>query len=232
MFEMICRVFKIAGNSRRKIVAGIVCNILKSFFNGFMMFGVFWILLHLDGLSPAIIGQAFGVILGSVLGRFFFQWMYDRTMSGSGYDIFRDYRLEIGERLKQAPMGYFSEQNLGTIQAMLTTTIADLEGYSMLAIEQMTSDRYIHYADLHSHNRMPAVFSKTDDHDERATRVYMVVGRLDRYFPEITVRISNGGRFLEIAPEQVLEMPPVGHFPPEWLTQICTDAEGAFGVAA
>ena len=98
--------------------------------------------------------------------------------------------------------------------------------------ELMTSDRYIHYADLHSHNRMPAVFSKTDDHDERATRVYMVVGRLDRYFPEITVRISNGGRFLEIAPEQVLEMPPVGHFPPEWLTQICTDAEGAFGVAA
>ena len=36
-------------------------------------------------------------------------------------------------------MGYFSEQNLGTIQTILTTTIADLEGYSMLAIEQMTS---------------------------------------------------------------------------------------------
>ena len=139
MFEMIRRVFKIAGNSRGKIVAGIVCNILKSFFNGFMMFGVFWILLHLDNLTPTIIGQAFCVILGSVLGRFCFQWMYDRTMSGSGYDIFRDYRLKIGDRLKQAPMGYFSEQNLGTIQAMLTTTIADLEGYSMLAIEQMTS---------------------------------------------------------------------------------------------
>ena len=45
MFEMIRRIFKIAGNSRGKIVAGIVCNILKSFFNGFMMFGVFWILL-------------------------------------------------------------------------------------------------------------------------------------------------------------------------------------------
>ena len=43
MFEMIRRIFKIAGNSRGKIVAGIFCNILKSFFNGFMMFGVFWI---------------------------------------------------------------------------------------------------------------------------------------------------------------------------------------------
>ncbi len=71
MFEMIRRVFKIAGNSRGKIVAGIVCNILKSFFNGFMMFGVFWILVHLDKISPGIIGQAFGVILGSVLGHFF-----------------------------------------------------------------------------------------------------------------------------------------------------------------
>ena len=37
MFEMIRRVFKIAGNSRGKIVAGIVYNILKSFFNGFML---------------------------------------------------------------------------------------------------------------------------------------------------------------------------------------------------
>lgn len=99
----------------------------------------FWILLHLENLTPTIILQAFGVVLGSVIGRFFFQWMYDRTMSGTGYDIFRDYRLEIGEKLKQAPMGYFSEQNLGTIQTILTTTIADLEGYSMLAIEQMTS---------------------------------------------------------------------------------------------
>lgn len=139
MFEMIHRIFEIAGTSKPKIIAGVVYNILKSFFQGFMMFGVFLILLNLDQLTPIIIVQAFCVVLGSVIGRFFFQWMYDRTMSGTGYDIFRDYRLEIGEKLKQAPMGYFSEQNLGTIQTMLTTTIADLEGYSMLAIEQMTS---------------------------------------------------------------------------------------------
>lgn len=98
--------------------------------------------------------------------------------------------------------------------------------------ELLGSDRYIHYADLHSHNRMPAVFSKTDDHDERATRVYMVVGRLDRYFPEITVRICNGGHFMEIAPEQVLEIPPVAHFPAEWLESIHTEPDEVFGAAA
>ena len=91
-----------------------------------------------QAISKLVAGKTL-IVVGSVIGRFFFQWMYDRTMSGTGYDIFRDYRLEIGEKLKQAPMGYFSEQNLGTIQTILTTTIADLEGYSMLAIEQMTS---------------------------------------------------------------------------------------------
>lgn len=74
-----------------------------------------------------------------MLDRFFFQWMYDCTVSGSGYDISRDYCLKIREQLKQAPMGYPSEQDLGTIQAMLITTIADPEGYSILTIEQMTN---------------------------------------------------------------------------------------------
>ena len=96
----------------------------------------------------------------------------------------------------------------------------------------LDTDRYIHFADLHSHNRMPAAFSRTDDHDERPTGVYMVVGRLHRYFPEITVRISNGGHFLEIEPEQILEMPPDTSFPAEWLQQIHTVSEECFEVAA
>lgn len=96
----------------------------------------------------------------------------------------------------------------------------------------LDSDRYIHFADLHSHNRMPAVFSKTDDRDERATRVYMVMGRLDRCFPEISVRISNGGRFWEISPEQVLEPPPAGQFPSEWLPKIQIGAPGRLEAAA
>lgn len=65
--------------------------------------------------------------------------------------------------------------------------------------------RYLHVADIHSHHTMPAKFSKTDDADERATRIYMVIGLLDRYFPDICCRVSNGGRFLEIPASAILE---------------------------
>ena len=76
-------------------------------------------------------------------------------------------------------------------------------------------DRYIRYADIHSHNSMAAFFSGVDDADERGTGLYMVLGRLDRFFPQIKTRIACGGSFVEIDPGVViegLEKP----YPPEW----------------
>ena len=84
----------------------------------------------------------------------------------------------------------------------------------------LDDERYLHYADLHSHIDMAAQFSPTDDQDERANRVYMVMGRLDRYFPELSVRVCNGGHFCAIPPEQVLEPVSEGDFPLEWLERI------------
>lgn len=70
---------------------------------------------------------------------------------------------------------------------------------------QPDPDRYLHVMDVHSHNTMPARFSKTDDEDEQAVRLYMVIGRLDRYFPEIRCRFACGGRHVEIPAELVFE---------------------------
>lgn len=91
-------------------------------------------MLNIEHLTGTVILQAFGIIVLSVLGRFLFQYLSDVFMSASGYEIFREKRLEIGNQLKRAPMGYFTENNLGTVQTVLTTTISDLEGNCMLAL--------------------------------------------------------------------------------------------------
>ena len=75
--------------------------------------------------------------------------------------------------------------------------------------------RYLYYADIHSHNSMNAVFSAIDDQDERGTRLYLVIGRLDRFFPEISARISCGGSFVPIEPSLVLEGLE-DSFPTDW----------------
>ena len=65
--------------------------------------------------------------------------------------------------------------------------------------------RYLHYMDVHSHNVMPARFSSQDDRDEKSTRLYTVIGKLDKTLPEMSVRISNGGKHLLIDPDSVFE---------------------------
>jgi len=98
------------------------------------LLAVLLIMINLEQLNMAIIMQATAIVVVSIFGRFIFQYLCDRKLSASGYEIFKDKRIEIGEKLKKAPMGYFSEKNLGTIQAVLTTTISDLEGMAMLAM--------------------------------------------------------------------------------------------------
>ena len=79
--------------------------------------------------------------------------------------------------------------------------------------------RYLHVMEVHSHNMMSARFSKTDDEDEQATRLYMVIGRLDKYYPEIRCRFACGGQHVEIPAEQICERTDVP-FSTAWLTAV------------
>jgi len=81
------------------------------------------------------------------------------------------------------------------------------------------NERYIHYMDIHSHNSMRAFFSAIDDRDEKATRLYTVIGRLDNYMPEIKTRISNGGKFHEIDSSEVFQYISLP-FPDKWKENI------------
>ena len=138
MIKTIRRILAIAGKEKPRIYLGILCNFLKSMSMAVMLLAVFVVVENLEHLSRGVILQALYILIGSIAGRFLFQWLGDISMSAKGFDMFRDYRLAIGEKMKSAPMGYFSEQRLGTIQTTLTSTVVELEQYSMLFITDMT----------------------------------------------------------------------------------------------
>ena len=137
MIKTIRRILAIAGKEKPRIYLGILCNFLKSMSMAVMLLAVFVVVENLEHLSRGVILQALYILIGSIAGRFLFQWLGDISMSAKGFDMFRDYRLAIGEKMKSAPMGYFSEQRLGTIQTTLTSTVVELEQYSMLFITAM-----------------------------------------------------------------------------------------------
>ena len=91
---------------------------------------------------------------------------------------------------------------------------------------EYNSDRYIHYVDIHSHNNMNAFFSKTDNRNEKAARVYAVVGKISGFFPEIKVRIANSRSFVEIDPSVVFEsIVSVRNFPEQWKSAVLLEKE-------
>ena len=81
------------------------------------------------------------------------------------------------------------------------------------------AERYICYADIHSHNSMDAFFSAKDDSDERSTGLYFVLGKLDQFYPDIKARIFCGDTFVPIDPDTVIEGLEQ-QFPVEWLDQV------------
>ena len=60
--------------------------------------------------------------------------------------------------------------------------------------------------DIHSHGRGQAWFSVIDDGDEQGLRLYMVVGRLDTYLPEVELRLGVYGYFTSLTVEKVFDV--------------------------
>lgn len=82
-------------------------------------------------------------------------------------------------------------------------------------LPDIDEEKFLLVMEVHSHNTMEAVFSRTDNKDEIATRLYTVIGRLDKVFPDMTTRISVGGKHLVIDPAIVFDGIG-GEFPEKW----------------
>ncbi len=96
-------------------------------------------------------------------------------------------------------------------------------------LEEEYPEHLIHVMDIHSHNTMPAKFSPIDGEDEKATRLYAVVGKLDQVFPDITVRASCTGKFIPLCPEDVFETNFKAYsYPQIWDRQIVMNKKWLF----
>ena len=67
------------------------------------------------------------------------------------------------------------------------------------------SNRFVHVAEIHSHNTMGAYFSKVDDANEQAFRIYGVVGKLDSVPAEMKLRVGYNGKYIPLPLDYIFE---------------------------
>ena len=137
MLETIKRILAMAGKYRHKITIGIIISLLHSFFSAMDLFAILYISFSINTLTQQKIGVAAAILLVGLTGKIICKYQITEHISGSSYDVFYEKRLEAGEKLKRAPMGYFSEKNLGEIQMAMTTDMNALESSAMSVVENI-----------------------------------------------------------------------------------------------
>ncbi|UTC52310.1 ABC transporter ATP-binding protein [Treponema sp. OMZ 803] len=144
MFDLLKKIYAIAGKQSKRITTMFICDMLKSIFEGFTLGGLGYFLLTLSRamfqsqpVTRSNIITVFCIMVTSLTGKIIFGYISDRNKNIASYTMGAENRLVIGDKLKNVHMGYFSESKLGDISGALTTVITDVETINMMILEMM-----------------------------------------------------------------------------------------------
>lgn len=127
---------------KRRLIWGCVCSFFMTWAGACPVFIAAWMLgLVADSaksgtpLDPMIPWVALAAIAVSIVLRFIFSYGKNRLQESIGYEVAAQDRIEIGERLKRVPLGYFSKVKTGGILATATTELGVLELQGMKMVD-------------------------------------------------------------------------------------------------
>ncbi len=132
MFDFISRSIKISGKYRKKLITGMVMVFVQNLSLIMSFSAIYFAFYYLDDVSAGSIGLVVGILGAGFLFNFLCNWLQNKFIAGVFFSIYKDYRLDVGERLKKARMGYFSEQSLSNILSCFTNILRNLENLSQL----------------------------------------------------------------------------------------------------
>ena len=149
MIKMFRRLLDFSGTERKRLILSFIFHMCNSVFEMLPIMAVLTvlngILLSLsNGYMPVeTIWEALGIMLLSILGRILFTNLSAVKRTLGSFSMCSKWRMELGEKLKRVPMGYFNEHRLGDITAAVTTTLGDLETNAVTVMEAVAGG-FIH----------------------------------------------------------------------------------------
>ena len=142
MLEALKRIVAWTGPMKRRLIWGCVCSFFMTWAGACPVFIAAWTLGSVADsaksgirLDPMVPWEALAGIAVSIVLRFIFSYGKNRLQESIGYEVAAQDRIEIGERLKHVPLGYFSKVKTGDILATATTELGVLELQGMKMVD-------------------------------------------------------------------------------------------------
>jgi ATP-binding cassette subfamily B protein len=141
MIKIIQRILGLAGEHKNKLYLAFFFSFLE---NVCANVPVIVILFTLNDITTGQFTMAnmmnmLWIMVGALLLQYLFNLVVSHFQSGTGFKIIGEQRFKIGEQLRRAPMGYFSDKNVGNISAVVTSDLSFVELYSMQFISKIVN---------------------------------------------------------------------------------------------
>ena len=127
MFSVLRKISAFAGSRRGLLKKSMLVAFLGAVFTAFQFWALMLTLEILVGGANLSIWPVIGIMLVSVAGRTACSYWSTNAETETGYFMVAEKRVHIGDRLRYIPMGYFNDNSLGNITAVVTTTLGDVE---------------------------------------------------------------------------------------------------------
>lgn len=129
MLNALKKIWQFAGEERKNINKSIVIEFFYAIFHMFQIGAIYYVILALTGKENgnSVAWKALCFLGISILGRTVLNYFAQLEQTHAGYFMVANKRIEIGNKLKSVPMGYFNHNNLGEITGVATSVLEEVE---------------------------------------------------------------------------------------------------------
>lgn len=141
MLKIIQKIWAFTDTRHKELKKGVLVNFMRALFSLCDYFAIYLAISALieGSIHTTVMIQCAILIIIGVLGRCAMDAISISTLTAVGYNIAKDKRLHVADKLRYIPMGYFKKINLGEITGTLTTTLGDVETIAPMVLVQFIS---------------------------------------------------------------------------------------------
>jgi len=141
MIEYYKRIMAFLGPDKKRVQLGIVLAFFESIFayTPVVMLLYSFAKIASGTLIKNDIVWIFAVMLATVIVRMLLTWFIDQFMNLSMYDTCERQRLNIGDRFRYFPMGFFTRGNLGRVAAIISIDLTFIEERAVRDLDTMVN---------------------------------------------------------------------------------------------
>ena len=117
---------------------GLVTAIINALFSALQILALAIVLKALveHSVTFSTVWLSLGIMSASVLGSIAMGYMSRMAETKGAFLMCADHRINIGDRMKYMPMGFFNKNRLGQIATVVTSTMEDIQDIGPLVIER------------------------------------------------------------------------------------------------